>query len=114
MTARLTAPTRSLAFGWSIALGYDEWQNSSIALISARRTGSPYAPDVGDDSPGSAYMYAYKANYWTLQQSFSYPGSTNFGNSVALQTDGSQFIIGGPSYQTNGKLDESLIILSSV
>jgi hypothetical protein len=99
----LKAPPGSFAFGWAISLTYDTLQSTYIALISARRTGSSYTIDQGlDGSPGSACMYIRKSGQWSLQQSFFQSKSNNFGNSVVLQPDGSQFAVGGPFYIYDG------------
>lgn len=99
----LVAPPDSFAFGWAVALGFDEKLKRYIALISARRTGASYSIDDGTDSAtGSAYMFSYTSGHWSLQQPFFQSGSVNFGNSLALQTDGSQFAVGGPRYIYHG------------
>jgi hypothetical protein len=73
---------------------------TGYALISARRTGGAYGLDtmLTADTPGSVHMYTYSSSTgWTLAQSFSEALSADFGESVALWSDGSLFAVGGPS-----------------
>ena len=84
--ATLSAPTGAAEFGNSVALSSD----GEVALVGAYRTGGV----------GAAYIYTYDSSTgtWSTPAALSVPSgyAVEFGNSVALSSDGEVAIVGAP------------------
>ena len=89
--ARLTGTGASGTFGWSVALSSD----GNTALIGAPR-------DNGN--VGAVWVFTRAGSTWTEQEELTGPGEVGageFGEGIALSSDGNTALIGGPG-DSNG------------